>query len=92
MAKKKETEGYKVTSEFRDRNNFNKIHAVGDDVSHLEDTILDSLLSRGLIEAPKDETKAKVASEKEAAKVQAELEAKADEDKKAKEVATTNPE
>ncbi|WP_138481547.1 hypothetical protein [Dyadobacter bucti] len=84
--------GYLVLSPFRDRDNFEKAYEEGDDVSHFDEALLESLVSRGLIEAPKKTVKpkseptddaAKAAAEKAAqeadaaAKLKAEQEAKA---------------
>lgn len=84
MAKKKESaesEVFTVVQEFRDRNNFDKVHYVGSDVSDLEESVLESLVARGLVEAPsKEDAKAKAAAEKaqaDADKKQAEEDAKA---------------
>lgn len=41
---------YKAKSSFRDRNDFTKEYKQGDDVSHLDSSILESLLERELIE------------------------------------------
>lgn len=80
------TEGYIVTSPFRDRNDFNKSYEIGEDVSHLEEEILNSLVSRGLVDAPKEDAKAKA----DAAKAQEEADKlKAEEDAKAKADAET---
>ncbi|WP_159467944.1 hypothetical protein [Dyadobacter sp. 3J3] len=63
-----ENQGFIVKDEFRDRTDFNKIHYVGSDVSHLEKSVLESLVSRGLVEPPlKTEIKAKADSDKEQA-------------------------
>ena len=82
-----EPDGFIVVEEFRDRENFNTIHSVGSDVSHLDQSILDSLVSRGLVEAPsKEDAKAKAAAEKAQADADKKKE---EEDAKAKAAAET---
>lgn len=39
-----------VLSEFRDKNDFSKIYSVGQDVSHLDSKVLQSLVERNLVE------------------------------------------
>jgi NADH dehydrogenase FAD-containing subunit len=43
--------GYSVVTEFRDIHDFNKVYAVGDNVSHLDKARLDSLVSLGYVTA-----------------------------------------
>jgi hypothetical protein len=54
MAKKK-SEGqpgsvYLVAQRFVDKDNFSKAYEVGEDVSHLDETRLEDLISKGLVE------------------------------------------
>jgi hypothetical protein len=67
MAKEKSKSGYVVVSGFNDINDFGKVWREGDDVSHFDDARLDSLVERKLVQAPKEDAKAKAAAEKEAA-------------------------
>lgn len=46
--------GYRVIQEFRCINNFDKVHAVGDDVSDLPEARLARLLELGLVEGPEE--------------------------------------
>jgi len=59
MAKKKKESGSTVLVEFRDIDNFDLIHKVGDDVSHFEKGRLDRLAAAGYVsgssEAESDE-------------------------------------
>jgi putative ubiquitin-RnfH superfamily antitoxin RatB of RatAB toxin-antitoxin module len=69
MAKGKENQksGYVVVSGFNDISDFGKRWHEGDDVSHFDDDRLESLITRKLVQAPKEDAKAKAAAEKEAA-------------------------
>lgn len=55
MANKKKADAkssYIVKQEFRDRDDFDTTHEAGDDVSHFDQSLLDDLVVRGLVEAP----------------------------------------
>lgn len=45
----KEPSVFKVKSEFRDKDNFDLIHKVSDDVSHFDNSRLEDLVNRGLV-------------------------------------------
>lgn len=49
-AASKKSAGATVTTEFRDLNDFNKIHQVGDDVSHFDSERLEKLINLGYVE------------------------------------------
>jgi len=85
MAKGKENQksGYLVVSGFNDISDFGKRWHEGDDVSHFDDDRLESLIKRKLVQATKEDAKAKAAAEKEAAeKAKADAKAQADAEKK----------
>jgi hypothetical protein len=46
-----EAKGHVVLTQFRDKNNWEKLYEVGEDVSHLDDERKADLVNRGLIEA-----------------------------------------
>lgn len=50
MAKEKKDSGYFVTSEFRDRDNYDHAYKVGDDVSHFDKDRLNLLVENGYAE------------------------------------------
>jgi hypothetical protein len=41
--------GHVVSTEFRDKHNFSKLYAIGEDVSHLDEDRKADLLSKGLV-------------------------------------------
>ncbi|MBN8821278.1 MULTISPECIES: hypothetical protein [unclassified Spirosoma] len=60
MADKKESPKkptHVVVKEFRDKDNFDKIHEVGSDVSHFDEVRLAHLVSIGHVEGPKEPEK-----------------------------------
>ncbi len=49
--KLKKADGYTVVSEFRDKDKWEKLYQVGDDVSHFDEDRLANLVERKLVEA-----------------------------------------
>lgn len=54
----KQGSGFVVVKPFRDRANFELEYQIEDDVNHLDEDVLESLIERGLVELAKAETKA----------------------------------